>query len=385
MSLKRLVVLGLCAGMSFTVQAQDGAVVGGQPAEAQAAPALKVGDAAPALKVAKWVKGKEVKGFEKDKVYVVEFWATWCGPCKKTIPHLTKLAKEMKDKATVIGVSVWETPPGETGTDYIAKVEGFVTKMGDKMDYTVAADTAEGDMAKSWMEASQQGGIPTAFVIGKDSKVAWIGHPMDGLDKVLAEVVAGTFSPERAAALKAESEKAQEEIQKAMERIQALQGEGKSAEAMAELDKMIASTKDEDMKINMNMQRFMMLSQSDETKAYAFAREIAGGPAGSNPQALYGISSYILEADTLKTPDYALAEELLTKTCELHRAENDNKDHPMLISSLAKAKFKKGDTAGAVATQENAVKLIEEMGAEVPPQFVDQFKATLEEYKNAKK
>jgi len=68
-------------------------------------PTLKPGDAAPALQVKQWVKGDAVKGFAKDKIYVVEFWATWCGPCKASIPHLTELAKSHKD-VTFVGVSV---------------------------------------------------------------------------------------------------------------------------------------------------------------------------------------------------------------------------------------------------------------------------------------
>src|SRR5262245_46540030 len=51
---------------------------------------LKVGDPAPLLKVTKWLQGDEVKGFETDKTYVVEFWATWCGPCIVMMPHMSE-------------------------------------------------------------------------------------------------------------------------------------------------------------------------------------------------------------------------------------------------------------------------------------------------------
>src|SRR5580765_2092376 len=70
---------------------------------------LKVGDEAPALKVAKWVKGKPVTLSEgKDKqIYVIEFWATWCPPCRQSIPHLTKIARHFdKSNVTIIGVSI---------------------------------------------------------------------------------------------------------------------------------------------------------------------------------------------------------------------------------------------------------------------------------------
>ena len=47
------------------------------PARAADEPALRVGDPAPSLQVAEWIKGQPVSAFEAGKVYLVEFWATW--------------------------------------------------------------------------------------------------------------------------------------------------------------------------------------------------------------------------------------------------------------------------------------------------------------------
>src|SRR5579872_1075039 len=151
---------------------------------------LKLGDSAPTLKVSKFVKGDPVTKFQHGKIYVVEFWATWCGPCRTSIPHLTEMAKKYKS-VQFVGVSVWENKQ--------ADVAPFVKEMGDKMGYTVAMDDVpagktgnEGYMAENWMSAAHQDGIPTAFVIDKDTKVAWIGHPM-GIDEPLGKIVAGSW------------------------------------------------------------------------------------------------------------------------------------------------------------------------------------------------
>jgi len=147
---------------------------------------LTIGDDAPALKYSKWIKGTPVEKFEKGKIYVLEFWATWCGPCKAAIPHLTELAHQYKDKVVIIGIDAMEN--AETIGDKIKIMEDFVKTQGDKMDYCVAYDSEDGYMDINWMKAAMQPGIPSTFVVGKDSKIAWIGHPKD-LEKVLIEII----------------------------------------------------------------------------------------------------------------------------------------------------------------------------------------------------
>ena len=149
---------------------------------------LKVGSDAPAITANTWVQGTEVKKFEKGKVYVVEFWATWCGPCIKNIPHLTELQKEYKDVA-FIGVAASEHEKDAKANQ--DKVEKFVKEKGDDMGYRVAF-SGDGNMSKNWMQAAGQNGIPCAFIVDGEGKVAFIGHPAgDDFSKKLAELAGG--------------------------------------------------------------------------------------------------------------------------------------------------------------------------------------------------
>ena len=159
-----------------------------------------LGDPAAPLQIAEWVKGKPVDMAvaKSNQVVVVEFWATWCGPCRASIPHLTEMAKKFKDVAFV-GVSDEE----------VDTVKKFVTKMGDKMDYTVAVDK-ERKTNKDYMQAYGANGIPHAFIVDKLGRIVWEGHPMDNLDKSLEEVIAGKFDIEKVKKRADASKKVQE-------------------------------------------------------------------------------------------------------------------------------------------------------------------------------
>lgn len=147
--------------------------------------AAKIGDPAAKLDVAGWIKGEPVDLVKGDTTYVVEFWATWCGPCRQSIPHLSELQEKYKDQNVVfIGVS----------DEDAATVTPFVDEQGDNMNYRVVIDN-DRKTTIGYMEAYGQNGIPTAFIVDKDLNVAWVGHPMAELDQVLEQVVSGDFDP----------------------------------------------------------------------------------------------------------------------------------------------------------------------------------------------
>lgn len=192
---------------------------------------LTPGMTAPKIEVGGWAKYEAPKA-TPGRFRVVEFWATWCGPCIQTIPHLTELAKKHKDKVDFVGVSVFERGEGT-----VDKVKKFVTDFGDKMDYRVAFDTPANTMAETWMNAAEQPGIPTAFIVNDKNEVVWVGHPLS-MDKPLEDAISGKLD---VAAVKAKfveevnGRRVQQKLQGEISSAAKLYRDGKKTEAEAAL------------------------------------------------------------------------------------------------------------------------------------------------------
>ncbi len=359
-------------------------VVAGKQPEKSAMPTLMVGDKAPALAVSKWVKGEPVTGFEKGKTYVVEFWATWCGPCKMSIPHLTELQKEHKD-VKFIGVSVWENDQ--------SKVEPFVKEeMGDKMDYTVAMDDVKaagegraaqreasmgGKMSESWMKASGSDGIPTAFVVNGEGKIAWIGHPMVGLDEAVNNAVSGKQDLAKDAAEYRAGKEAEAKAKAPMKRFQTAMQNGEHEEALKALDEIIA-VNPKMAKQMMGTKYIILLNEiKNYDKAYAYGNEIVDGAAKDDSQTLNTVAWYIVDPDNKpEKQDLKLAEKAALRAAEL---EKGKAQEWMILDTVGAVYFCKGDLAKAIEWQEKAVKITPE-----GPQ-ADEIKDRLEKYKKAAK
>jgi thiol-disulfide isomerase/thioredoxin len=239
------------------------------------------GSPAPKLEVKKWYKGTPVTALEKDKVYVVEFWATWCGPCRTTIPHLTKLAKANPD-VTFLGISIWEDDDG-------VAIPKFIEEMGDKMDYVVGYSGNKEGMSVSWMEAAGQNGIPSSFIV-KNGEIQWVGHPMD-MDKPLEEIKAGTFDLAKHKVefeARAEENRKQIALRKELNSIQALHQQGKKDEAK---ERLATIEKDNpQMKPSFESIRFGWLAKDDPKAWEAKVNELAASKNMNNLMQLCGFS-----------------------------------------------------------------------------------------------
>lgn len=335
---------------------------------------LKVGDAPPAMKVAKWVKGKPVEKFEATKTYVVEFWATWCGPCIQTIPHLTELAKKHKD-IPFAGISVWENRPGDTSTEYQQKVVKFVADMGAKMDYNVGYDDTSGTMAKSWMEAAGQDGIPSAFVV-HEGKLAWIGHPTE-LDAVLDKIKAGNFDAKKEAADREAREAENKKLQAAVQPVFKAAGEGDFTTAVTEIDKILKDNpKWEPMLAALKLD---LLRNKSEDEFYAYGKQLSEGLYKDDAMMLNQIAWGIVDDESgLKKPDIDLAIKVATRACELTKNEN-----ALILDTLAYAFFKSSKIDDAIKTQEKAIAAMDKTQG-MTDEIRAELKNRLEKFKKAK-
>ncbi len=139
---------------------------------------------------AKWVQGEPFKAFEPGKIYMFECWATWCGPCIASIPHINELHKKFYDKGLrLYGMNIWE--------DDYAKVENFVKTKGEGMSYPVAFTGRGSSFEINWLKPAGVNSVPCALIV-KDGKLVLRSRFLDVTDELIEALLAGGETSQKA-------------------------------------------------------------------------------------------------------------------------------------------------------------------------------------------
>ena len=95
----------------------------------------------------------------RGKVTLINFWATWCGPCKRELPDLVALSKELSDKnVKILGVSV------DRGGDVVSNVKGYIEQYGIPYQVVIAND----DLVEAFGNIYA---VPTSFIVDQQGNI----------------------------------------------------------------------------------------------------------------------------------------------------------------------------------------------------------------------
>lgn len=310
-----------------------------------AAELLTIGSAAPALDVEYWIhqdlgKFPPVTKFEAGKVYVVEFWATWCGPCVASMPHLAELQTKLADKGVrIISISDEDLETVEAFLDRDVRQapdakpdDQVVTYRQLTSAYSLTTDPDQSS-SRDYMEAAAQNGIPTAFIVGKDAKIEWIGHPVE-MEGPLQAVLEGKWDREAIAA----ELKAQQEAEKAMQDIYASLQKQDFESAIKKIDAFLAAKPDD---LPLGMLKLQVFIASDKGEAAAEQLQKLFRNAGETPEIVNVVAWNIyemasqgrIEKGTLIDHSLAATEKALEKTAGEEKASLlDTMAHLQLIN-----------------------------------------------------
>lgn len=327
------------AGGTATVPANGGNVTspatpGGVQAEG-GPKSLGVGDPAPPLTIARWVTGEPIAGLEPGQVYVIEFWATWCPPCRTSMPHLSQLQQQYGDKVLFVGIT-GETE--DTVRSFLAEEQSPGKKWAEVVKYRLAIDAQEATEA-AYMQAAGQEGIPTAFVVGRDGVVEWIGHPMS-LDEPLGQIVAGTW--DRKAAMSQFQQ--QKKLQETQEELNELLGKEAWDQALALLDRL---EKDGHWSAQLSTLKLTLLQKAGRTQEAAKLRAELVEKSWDDARVLNDVAWGIATGSGER--DLALALKAAQRASELR----EHKD-AAILDTLARVYYEQGQLDKAIEWQKKA-------------------------------
>lgn len=300
-----------------------------------------------------WLQGAPVKEWEKDKVYIFEFWATWCGPCLAAMPHMEQLHQAFKDnpRMQIIGVNVMDRKTPEA-------LKEFIKNRPTPLNYTMAVDVDGKKTREKWLEPLKVNGIPHAFAV-KNGQLIWRGHPAQLSEKTMQAMLKPDFS---AASLPAkgpdagahEWQRYRETSQKVRELVEK---DGKQG-AQALLKQVQGSGKfPQDQVIQLKMIPFLVLAEQGK---FEEAQSVLNDVSREYPddyRVQIDIAGTLMEGKSVPADkmDAALVERCLNRCIEISRKSNKEASLPWRM--MAELRERQGNMKEALQDMEKALSL----------------------------
>jgi hypothetical protein len=224
------------------------------------------------------------------------------------------------------------------------------------------------------MQAARQNGIPCAFIVGKDAKIEWIGHPME-MDEPLDMVVAGKWDREKFATEFKERQEQEALMQDAQTQVVGLFRKKKFPEALAKLDEFIEKAKQPEMKLNLLMFKLNVhqAANSDPSEVNA-TFESAFKLAADDPMMANQIAWTVWE---MKEAGRIESKDILKGAIDLARKASSKQEgnmKAMVLDTVAHLEYALGNGQEALKVQEEAVSLADAQGKEQLTEFLEELR-----------
>ncbi len=181
----RMLVLVCVAGAALRGDARA-ACQAGSAATAPAVTPKGVGATPPKLTSVEWVRGSAVRQWQRGTTYLLHFWAPWSGDCLRSMDCVEALARlHAGARVQLIGVTVQPQPGTVPVETFLAQRKG----LAGALDYPVARDKVDATL-EAWQQIISLPGVPQTVIIDKLGRIAWVGHPHEGLAEALAAILA---------------------------------------------------------------------------------------------------------------------------------------------------------------------------------------------------
>lgn len=305
---------------------------------------LGPGDPAPPLMVSQYVHGDAIDSLDEGHIYVVKFWATFCGTCLQTMPYLAELQEKYADDVTMIGVT---TEDAETISDFLNQTSCSDEKWSEVINCRIALDDHQ-KTQDAWCKASEHENLPFVVIVGRTGLIEWMGHPASMLGPLEA-IVNGEWDFKVAQAAMRQDIEGQRSIDRHQQAIVTAVNAGNYREAVGLTERMMKSMPDNPKILALQKQLSLegkMYKRLDQVLVKLFACH------NDAPLELNSLAWDIAVEMDVPQRNLDLALKAALRASELTRHQSST-----ILDTVARVYFERGELGKAIIWQEKAVKV----------------------------